>query len=134
LCVTLLCATARCEHIRWQARQIKTTQDIATLIRDLQELWLFGGLDTLQNPADEEAHRKKAEEVAGVIEVLAQQKPVVKEEDKEVGGDATWSRGRVGNISTLRKDAMRLLVLASMYDRPRYLKRWIIVSRTIPIL
>jgi len=68
---------------------IKTTQDIATLIRDLQELWLFGGLDTLQNPADEEAHRKKAEEIAGVIEILAQQKPVVKEEDKEVGGDAT---------------------------------------------
>ena len=50
---------------------------------------MFGGLDTLQNPADEEAHRKKAEEVAGVIEVLAQQKPVVKEEDKEVSGDAT---------------------------------------------
>ena len=41
------------------------------------------------DPADEEAHRKKAEEVAGVIEVLAQQKPVVKEEDKEVSGDAT---------------------------------------------
>lgn len=58
--------------------QIKTTQDIATLIRDLQELWLFGGLDTLQNPADEETQRKKAAEVAGIIEVLAQQKPVAK--------------------------------------------------------
>ncbi|KAF9691706.1 hypothetical protein EKO04_010506 [Ascochyta lentis] len=57
---------------------IKTTQDIATLIRDLQELWLFGGLDTLQNPADEEAQRRKAEEVAGMIEILAQQKPGVK--------------------------------------------------------
>ena len=53
--------------------QIKTTQDIATLIRDLQELWLFGGLDTLQNPADEETQKKKAGEVAGIIEVLAQQ-------------------------------------------------------------
>lgn len=60
--------------------QIKTTQDIATLIRDLQELWLFGGLDTLQNPADEEAQRKKAEEVASMIEILAQQKPIVKSE------------------------------------------------------
>jgi hypothetical protein len=55
--------------------QIKTTQDIATLIRDLQELWLFGGLDTLTNPADEEANREKAFQVAEMIEVLAQQKP-----------------------------------------------------------
>jgi hypothetical protein len=36
---------------------------------------LFGGLDTLQDPADEAVQRKKAEEVAGIIEVLAQQKP-----------------------------------------------------------
>lgn len=68
---------------RWQ---IKTTQDIATLIRDLQELWLFGGLDTLQNPADEEAQRKKAEEVASIIEVLAQQKP-----GAELGGHTDGS-------------------------------------------
>ncbi|KAF2125980.1 hypothetical protein P153DRAFT_322875, partial [Dothidotthia symphoricarpi CBS 119687] len=26
---------------------VRTTQEISTLIRDLQELWLFGGLDTL---------------------------------------------------------------------------------------
>lgn len=43
-------------------------------------MWLFGGLDTLQNPADQEAQRKKAEEVARIIEVLAQQKPDVKVE------------------------------------------------------
>ncbi|KAF3033891.1 hypothetical protein E8E12_003810 [Didymella heteroderae] len=59
---------------------IKTTQDIAALIRDLQELWLFGGLDTLQNPADEETQGKKLEEVAGMIETLAQQKPITKTE------------------------------------------------------
>ncbi|KAJ4318869.1 hypothetical protein N0V94_004199 [Neodidymelliopsis sp. IMI 364377] len=47
----------------------------ATLIRDLQELWLFGGLDTLTNPADEEANRAKAFQVAETIEVLSQQKP-----------------------------------------------------------
>ena len=70
-------------------RQIKTTQDIATLIRDLQELWLFGGLDTLQNPADEDTQRKKAEEVAGVIEMLAQQKPVTKAERSGDGIQAT---------------------------------------------
>ncbi|KAF2624771.1 hypothetical protein BU25DRAFT_347601, partial [Macroventuria anomochaeta] len=68
---------------------IKTTQDIATLIRDLQELWLFGGLDTLQNPADEEAQRKKAEEVSGIIEVLAQQKPVTKVKGQEDGAGFT---------------------------------------------
>lgn len=50
------------------------------LIRDLQELWLFGGLDTLQNPEDEEAQRMKAEEIAGIIEVLAQPKPGAKVE------------------------------------------------------
>jgi hypothetical protein len=51
--------------------QIKTTQDLSTLIRDLQELWLFGGLDTLSDPADEKANREKAVMVAEVIEGLA---------------------------------------------------------------
>ena len=49
---------------------------------------MFGGLDTLQNPADEETQRKKAEEVAGIIEVLAQQKPHP-EEGHEHGDGAT---------------------------------------------
>lgn len=51
------------------------------MIRDLQELWLFGGLDTLTNPADEEANRAKALVVAEMIEALAKQKPVVKLEN-----------------------------------------------------
>lgn len=51
--------------------QIKTTQDISTFIRDLKELWLFGGLDTLADPADEAAHRTKAIEVAALLETLA---------------------------------------------------------------
>jgi hypothetical protein len=51
--------------------KIKTTQDLSTLIRDLQELWLFGGLDTLSDPADAEAARNKALQVAGMIEGLA---------------------------------------------------------------
>ncbi|KAF1847293.1 uncharacterized protein K460DRAFT_279080 [Cucurbitaria berberidis CBS 394.84] len=55
---------------------IKTAQDISTLIRDLQELWLFGGLDTLSNPADEEANRTKALAVAEMIEALAKTQPV----------------------------------------------------------
>lgn len=63
---------------------IKTAQDISTLIRDLQELWLFGGLDTLSDPADEEASRVKAIAVAEMIEVLAK-KEVVKVEGKEKG-------------------------------------------------
>jgi hypothetical protein len=63
--------------------QIKTTRDLSTLIRDLQELWLFGGLDTLSDPADEEASREKAGKVAGMIAVLARSAPVGKEGDGE---------------------------------------------------
>jgi hypothetical protein len=51
--------------------QIHTTQELSTLIRDLQELWLFGGLDTLADKADEEATRAKAVQVAEMIEGLA---------------------------------------------------------------
>ncbi|RMZ67831.1 Mediator complex subunit Med22 [Pyrenophora seminiperda CCB06] len=57
------------------AALIKTAQDIATLVRDLQELWLFGGLDTLSDPADEETNRIKARAVAEMIEALAKQSP-----------------------------------------------------------
>ncbi|KAF2026938.1 hypothetical protein EK21DRAFT_73169 [Setomelanomma holmii] len=53
---------------------IKTTQDLSTLIRDLQELWLFGGLDTLEDKKDEEVVREKAGKVAEMIEVLAKGK------------------------------------------------------------
>lgn len=74
---------------------IKTTQDLSTLIRDLQELWLFGGLDTLQEGGEEEERREreKAGKVAGMIEELARGKRVgggsegggVKEEGKKDG-------------------------------------------------
>ena len=68
------------------SNQIKTAQDISTLIRDLQELWLFGGLDTLADPADEEATRAKALAVAEMIETLAKQGPpdVQKNESRTV--------------------------------------------------
>lgn len=70
---------------------IKTTQDLSTLIRDLQEIWLFGGLDTLADPADEEVNRQKAIGVAEMVEVLAKGGQTVgegkdngvKEEEKE---------------------------------------------------
>ena len=64
---------------------IKTAQDISTLIRDLQELWLFGGLDTLTDPADEAANRTKALAVAGMIEALAKKQPVADEKEGENG-------------------------------------------------
>jgi hypothetical protein len=78
-------------HLQTRAKeqQIKTTQDLSTLIRDLQELWLFGGLDTLAEPVDEEGKRKKAVQVAEMIEGLAGTKRVggegegVKEEEPE---------------------------------------------------
>ncbi|KAF2819305.1 hypothetical protein CC86DRAFT_375163 [Ophiobolus disseminans] len=69
---------------------IKTTQDLSTLIRGLQELWLFGGLDTLSDPADEEANRTKAVKVAEMIEVLAKSGPGVGKENgvqKEKNGE-----------------------------------------------
>lgn len=44
-------------------------------IRDLQELWLFGSLDTLTDKADEEADRARAEGIAGLIEKLAKLPP-----------------------------------------------------------
>jgi hypothetical protein len=66
-------------------RQIKTTQDLSTLIRDLQELWLFGGLDTLSDPADEEANREKAVRVAQVIEGLAGSRKVEASRENEGG-------------------------------------------------
>jgi hypothetical protein len=55
----------------------------------LQELWLFGGLDTLSDPADEEANRIKALAVAEMIEALAKQKPVVGVKEKGVKSEGT---------------------------------------------
>ncbi|KAF2864764.1 hypothetical protein BDV95DRAFT_613295 [Massariosphaeria phaeospora] len=61
--------------IRVQATAlIRTLQDLSTLIRDLQELWLFGGLDTLTDPADDAAMRAKALGIAALVEVLAKTK------------------------------------------------------------
>ena len=48
---------------------------MTTLCRDLKELWLFGGLDTLADPTDEEENRTKAAAVAEMIEALATQPP-----------------------------------------------------------
>jgi hypothetical protein len=47
----------------------------------LQELWLFGGLDTLSNPADEEASRARAVKVAEMVARLATSKPGKVEQD-----------------------------------------------------
>ncbi|KAH4118245.1 hypothetical protein HBI70_184780 [Parastagonospora nodorum] len=58
------------------ASLIKTAQELSTFIRDLQELWLFGGLDTLAEKEDEEATRAKAVQVAEIIEKLAGSKSV----------------------------------------------------------
>jgi hypothetical protein len=74
--------------------QIKTTQDLSTLIRDLQELWLFGGLDTLSDPADEETNRTKAVEVAQMIEVLAKSGPAARKENEV----AELSNGNVSGV------------------------------------
>ncbi|KAF1961670.1 hypothetical protein CC80DRAFT_401151 [Byssothecium circinans] len=54
---------------------VTTAQNTAMLIRDLQELWLFGSLDTLADPADEALDTAKALELASLIEKLARQPP-----------------------------------------------------------
>ncbi|KAF2191491.1 hypothetical protein K469DRAFT_372459 [Zopfia rhizophila CBS 207.26] len=56
------------------AALVRATEDLSTLIRELQELWLFGGLDTLNKPADEEAATKQALEIARMVEQLAKTK------------------------------------------------------------
>ncbi|KAL6704892.1 hypothetical protein ACN47E_007575 [Coniothyrium glycines] len=60
---------------------IKTAQDISTLIRDLQELWLFGGLDTLKDEGEQEKDRAKAVQVAELLEQLVKTAPIGKEGD-----------------------------------------------------
>jgi hypothetical protein len=67
---------------------IKTTQDLSSLIRDLQELWLFGGLDTLEDKKNEDVvrEREKAGRVAEMIERLAKGRSVGGTESKGENG------------------------------------------------
>lgn len=68
---------------------VTAAQKMTMLIRDLQELWLFGGLDTLADEKDEEAEKKKAVEVAALVEGLVKKMP---EAWKVSGGDANGAR------------------------------------------
>jgi hypothetical protein len=54
---------------------ITAAQKMTMLIRDLQELWLFGGLDTLADAKDEEVERRKVVEVARMVEGLVGKMP-----------------------------------------------------------
>lgn len=45
------------------------------LIRDLQELWLFGGLDTIANKKDAEKEKEKVLQVAELVERLTKKMP-----------------------------------------------------------
>lgn len=62
---------------------ITAAQKMTMLIRDLQELWLFGGLDTLADAKDEEAERKKVAEVARMVEGLVGKIPGVGREGED---------------------------------------------------
>lgn len=57
------------------------------MIRDLQELWLFGGLDTLSDSKDEEQSLKRAVAVAEKIEVLAKSRASGGGGKEQEGGD-----------------------------------------------
>jgi hypothetical protein len=70
-------AMSSVDHSRGQRLmdlQKGAVQDTSTLIRELQELWLFGGLDTITDPADDAANKEKALELAALIEKLAKSK------------------------------------------------------------
>ncbi|OAF99364.1 uncharacterized protein CC84DRAFT_1232791 [Paraphaeosphaeria sporulosa] len=54
---------------------IKEGANMSMFIRDLQELWLFGGLETLADEKDAEVERQKALEVAGLVEGLVGKLP-----------------------------------------------------------
>ncbi|KAK3214031.1 hypothetical protein GRF29_28g1843495 [Pseudopithomyces chartarum] len=62
---------------------ITAAQKMTMLIRDLQELWLFGGLDTLADAKDEEVERKKVAEVARMVEGLVGKIPGVGREGED---------------------------------------------------
>ena len=65
---------------------ITAAQKMTMLIRDLQELWLFGGLDTLADAKDEEVERRKVGEVARLVEGLVGKMPVDGGKDGEKDG------------------------------------------------
>ncbi|KAL5420020.1 hypothetical protein PMIN06_007841 [Paraphaeosphaeria minitans] len=54
---------------------VTAAQNMSMFIRDLQELWLFGGLETLADEKDAEVERLKALEVAGLVEGLVGKLP-----------------------------------------------------------
>jgi hypothetical protein len=54
---------AKTPYVTADMRQVTTAQNMSMFIRDLQELWLFGGLDTLADKKDAEVERQKALEV-----------------------------------------------------------------------
>ena len=44
---------------------IKTTQELSGLVRELQELWLFGGLETVRGEEGEVEERRRVEGFGG---------------------------------------------------------------------
>lgn len=63
--------------------QVTAAQNTSVLIRDLQELWLFGSLDTLADPADDAADRAKALEIARLVEELARKPPAAHKGERQ---------------------------------------------------
>lgn len=68
-------------------KQVTAAQNMSMFIRDLQELWLFGGLETLADEKDAEVERQKALEVAGLVEGLVGKLPAAsKPQESEHNG------------------------------------------------
>ena len=62
--------------------QIRAAEDLLSLTRQMQELWLFGQLDTLGKSAVEEKTEADARRVAELIQTL------VRREEVKEGGEA----------------------------------------------
>lgn len=56
-------------------------QDLSALIREIQELYLFGGLDTLRDDKEQEKDKQKALQVAEMLQMLVTMSPMGAEQN-----------------------------------------------------
>ena len=78
------------------AHQIRAAESLQVLIRQMQELWLFGQLDTLDGPKSEVEMEGKVREVRELLgRVLEGQKSAVNGSSEVEGGSTEMEGGRM---------------------------------------
>jgi len=68
-------------HSTTDLLQIRTVEDAQSLIRQLQEMWLFGQLDTTVNSTVKQQTDEGAKAVAGLLQRLSQKAPYIDHTD-----------------------------------------------------